>query len=151
RVASFNRAMVQLPGLAHRISAEALRDKVQRLPVLRRLLLRAVQEALAQIAQTAACNSRHGLTERCARWLLMAHDRIDGDDLPLRQEFLSIMLAVRRPGVTMAIGALQAAGHIQHHRGRVVITNRTGLESATCECYARLRNFQANQTELQAV
>ena len=93
--ASFSRAMVQSPGEALRLSAQVLHDDAGRLPVLRRLLSQALEVFMAQVAQTAACNSRHMLAQRLARWLLMAHDRVDGDELTMRQEFLSIML--RRP------------------------------------------------------
>ena len=138
---SFNRVMVQMPGIAYRMTAQALRDNVDRMPLLRQRLFRAVEESLAQIAQTAACNSRHTLPERLARWLLMAHDRIDGDELPLTQEFLSIMLAVRRSGVTIAIASLKAAGLVEHSRGRLLICDRPGLEAAVCDCYGRVKAF----------
>ena len=71
----------------------------------------------------------------------MAHDRGEGDELALTQELLAIMLAVRRPGVTIAVGELEAAGLVQHSRGRIVICDRPGLESATCVCYDRVRKF----------
>ena len=156
---SFNRMMVQLPGFAYRMPAEMLRKVAGSAPFLSQRLLRALQGALAQIAQTAACNSRHTLPERLARWLLMAHDRVDGDELVLTQEFLSIMLAVRRAGVTIAIGSLQTAGVMRHLRGRLTITDRPGLEAATCGCYSRLhaftdileaRNLAADQQKLHS-
>jgi len=102
QAASFNRAMVQMPGTALRLPAQALRDNADALPVLRRLLFQALEVSMAQVAQTAACNSQHSLSQRLARWLLMAHDRVDGNELAMTQEFLSIMLAVRRSGVTVA-------------------------------------------------
>lgn len=138
---SFNRAMVQVPGHGFRISAHDLRDALDGYESLRDGINRSFQMALAQSSQTAACNSRHTLPERCARWLLMAHDRVDGDELPLTQEFLAIMLAVRRSGVTVAMGTLQQAGLIQHSRGRVTILNRVGLEEAACDCHSRVRAF----------
>ncbi len=140
---SFSRVMVQMPGAAQRMSAQALRESVATMPVLNALLLRALEAFMAQVSQTAACNSRHTLSERLARWLLMAHDRADGDELALTQEFLSMMLTVRRPGVTVAIGILQAAGLVGHRRGRVVIRDRAGLEAAACDCYARVQAFTA--------
>ena len=138
---SFSRSLVQLPGVALRIPAPALRDLVVRAPELRRRLYRALHILMSTISQTAACNSRHTLPERLARWLLIAHDRVEGDDLPLTQEFLSIMLGVRRSGVTVASAALERNGLLRHNRGRVTITDRDGLERASCNCYAQVRAF----------
>ncbi len=139
--ASYPQAMVRMPGAAYRIPTAALHASLEHAPELRRLMLQALQASMAQLVQTAACNSRHTLAERLARWLLMAHDRVDGDELPLTQEFLAIMLAVRRPGITIAAGALQAAGLIRQSRGRIVICDRPGLEATACVCYARVRTF----------
>ena len=138
---SFNRAMVQMPGVAQRLPAQALRDNADALPVLRRLLLQALEVSMAQMAQTAACNSRHPLPQRLARWLLMAHDRVDGDYLAMTQEFLCIMLAVRRSGVTLASQALVTTGAIRVGRGRTVICDRAALEAAACGCHGRVRAF----------
>ena len=141
RPVSFDGAMVQMPGMAQCMTAEALRDSMNAMPVLRRLLLQALEAFMAQMSQTAACNSQHGLTQRLARWLLIAHDRVDGDDLAMTQEFLSIMLAVRRSGVTLALQSLQATGAIGRGRRRIVICNRPELEAAACGCYGRVRAF----------
>lgn len=138
---SYVQAMVQMPGAAYRIPTAALVANLEQAPMLRRLMLQAFEASMAQLAQTAACNSRHTVPQRLARWLLMAHDRVEGDELPLTQEFLAIMLAVRRPGVTIAIGESQAAGLIRHSRGRIIICNRPGLEAAACVCYDRVRKF----------
>jgi CRP-like cAMP-binding protein len=88
-----------------------------------------------QVAQTAACNGRHHIEQRLARWMLMAHDRSEGDGFPMTHEFLSMMLGVRRAGVTVAAGALQRAGLIRYERGRMTVTDRPGLEAGACECY----------------
>lgn len=141
--ASFHRAVVQMPGNALRMPAPALRSSLDALPVLRGLLFQALEAFMAQVAQTAACNSQHSLMQRLARWLLMAHDRSDGDDLALTQELLSAMLAVRRSGVTVAMQALQAAGVVGQRRGRVTICDRPGLEAAACGCYGRVQGFTA--------
>jgi len=125
QAASYNRAMVPMPGTAHRLAARALRDNADALPVLWRLLLQALEVSMAQVA-TAACNSRHTIAHRLARWLLMAHDRVDGDELALTQEFLGTMLAVRRSGVTKALGSLQAAAVVDQRRGHVTICDRPG-------------------------
>ena len=138
---SYNRAMVQTPGGALRMSASALRGNLDALPVLRRRLFDALQVYMAQVAQTAACNSQHSLSQRLARWLLLAHDRVDGDELALTQDFLGNMLSVRRAGVTNALGVLQAAGLVDQRRGRVSIRDRSGLEAAACGCYGRVKAF----------
>ena len=138
---SFNRAMVHMPGTAHRMSAQALRDHADALPVLWRLLSQALEVSMAQVAQTAACNSQHNIVRRLARWLLMAHDRVDGDDLLLTQEFLAVMLAIRRSGVTMALHSLRAMGAVRQGRNRIVVCDRPVLEAAACSCYGRVRAF----------
>ncbi len=90
---------------------------------------------MAQISQSVACNGRHALNERLARWLLQSQDRAGSDTFQLTQEFLSHMLGVRRPSVTVAAGTLQQGGLIRYTRGRVEILDRAGLEAASCECY----------------
>lgn len=144
---SFNRSMVQMPGLAHRMTAAGLVGCLEAAPVLAGLLRRSLEVYIAQISQTAACNSCHGLAERCARWLLIAHDRADGDELRLTQEFLSMMLAVRRAGVTVAMQSLQTAGLVQSGRGRILVCDRAGLEEAACGRYGRVRAFGAAVAE----
>lgn len=88
------------------------------------------------LAQLVACNRLHALDSRCARWLLMTHDRVGRDTFPLTQEFLAMMLGVRRSGVTLAASAFSDAGFIKYSRGTMTILDRTGLEKETCECYA---------------
>lgn len=141
--ASSLQAVVQMPGTAYCIRADILHASLEHAPTLRRVMRHALEILVAQLAQIAACNSRHTLSERLARWLLMAHDRVDGDELPLTQDLLAVMLAVRRPGVTVAISALQAAGLLRHSRGRIAICDRPGLERAACACYVQLCNFLA--------
>ena len=88
-----------------------------------------------QVAQSAACNQFHSLRQRCCRWLLMTHDRMQADEFLLTQEFLAMMLGVQRTGVSAAAGALQRAGLIRYSRGHVTILDRAGLEKQSCECY----------------
>ena len=140
---SFNRAIVQMPGSAHRMTVQALCDSIGIMPVLRRLLFQALKVAMAQTAQTVACNSRHELPQRLARWLLTAHDRVNGDELALTQASLATMLAVRRSGVTIALGALQDVGAVAQRRGCILIRNRPALEAAACGCYNRVQVFEA--------
>jgi CRP-like cAMP-binding protein len=136
--------LCQIPGTARRITAERLAEAVEARPALRRLLLRYAQGYLTQVAQGAACNRLHGIEARCARWLLMTHDRVGGaDTFPLKQEFLAVMLGVRRAGVTVAAGALQDAGLIRYRRGSIRVLDRAGLEAASCECYGLVREQYA--------
>src|SRR5919112_1949466 len=132
-------AMVQAPGTALQMDAQAFREELDRLPAFRTLLLRYALVHHGQVARTAACNGRHHVDQRLARWLLMAHDRADGDAFPMTHEFLSMMLGVRRAGVTVAAIQLQKAGFIRYERGCIEVTDRPGLESAACECYGVVR------------
>jgi CRP-like cAMP-binding protein len=133
-------AIAQIPGTAARLDAGRLAEWL-RAPgaldgVLFPLLLRYAQALQEQTAQSVACNRRHGIDERCARWLLMTHDRVGHEQFPLTQEFLAFMLGVRRASVTVAAGMLQQAGLIRYSRGRITVRDRAGLEAASCECYA---------------
>jgi CRP-like cAMP-binding protein len=128
-------AFCQVPGRALRVDAASFRRAVRDSEPLTALLLRYVQAVLGQISQSAACNRVHSMEERCARWLLMTHDRMNGDRFDLTQEFLAEMLGVRRPSVSVAASILQRAGLIRYSRGRVEVIDRAGLESAACECY----------------
>jgi DNA-binding transcriptional regulator YhcF (GntR family) len=91
------------------------------------------------VSQSAACNCVHDAEERLARWLLMTHDRSDGEELLLTQDALAQMLGVTRPTVTLVARALQRAGMIRYTRGRVTVVDRRGLEEASCECYGLIR------------
>ncbi|MFT8246584.1 Crp/Fnr family transcriptional regulator [Roseomonas sp. BN140053] len=135
-------AMVQCPGTALSIDTPAMQQAMDADPVLRNLLLRYALVHHGQVARTAACNGRHYTEQRLARWLLMAHDRSQGDDFPMTHELLALMLGLRRAGVTVAAGTLQKAGLIRYERGRITITDRPGLENVTCECYGVVRRAQ---------
>jgi CRP-like cAMP-binding protein len=132
-------SMVQMPGTALRMAVRDFLHEMDANPPFRALILRYNEALQAQIMQTAACNGRHALEQRFARWLLMARDRADGDALPLTQEFLAMMLGVRRPSITVTAGILQRAGLIRYSGGRVTILDRASLEAASCECYATVR------------
>ncbi|HYI82515.1 MAG TPA: Crp/Fnr family transcriptional regulator [Acetobacteraceae bacterium] len=132
-------AMVQNAGAALRLSKAAFRQEFDRIPAFRALLLRYALVHHGQVARTAACNGRHHTDQRLARWLLMAHDRSEGDEFPMTHEFLSMMLGVRRAGITVAAGQLQKAGFIRYERGCIEMSDRPGLESASCECYGVVR------------
>lgn len=135
-------AMVQLPGAALRLPVDALRAEMTHSPELTALLLRYAQAFFVQVSQSVACNGRHTLERRLARWMLMAHDCVEGDELLLSHEFLAMMLARRRAGVTTAVGVLKAAGVISNSHGRIVIRDRKGLEAAACECYRTVKQEQ---------
>jgi CRP-like cAMP-binding protein len=128
-------AMVQLPGSALRTTSNALRREAQANGAVHGLLLRYGQTILTTAAQTAACNRLHRLEQRFARWLLSAHDRAMANIFPMTQEFLAMMLGVRRPGVTLAAQVFQADGLIRYSHGTMTILDREGLESASCDCY----------------
>jgi CRP-like cAMP-binding protein len=113
----------------------AMQAEAERSPAFRDVLFRYAQFFLIQVAQTAACNARHALEVRLARWLLTARDRLDTDAMPLTQEFLAIMLGVQRPGVSLAAGALQRAGSIRYTHGWITVADRALLEAASCECH----------------
>ncbi len=130
-----SRAFVQVPGHAYRILGADLVAILRSAPRMERLVYRYILALFDQAAQHAACNRLHALEERCARWLLMTHDRVDGDVLPLKQQFLAEMLGVHRPAVTIAAGALQKAGVIRYTRGKVTVLDRAALEDASCKCY----------------
>lgn len=129
------RAMVQIPGRGWRLKALLLRQQMTADRAMQALLLRYAQATLSAVAQSAACNRLHALEKRCARWLLTAHDRADGDTFRLTHEFLAMMLGVRRPGVTIAAQSLQSAGLITYSHGMMRVVDRKGLEAMSCECY----------------
>jgi CRP-like cAMP-binding protein len=122
------------------MQASVFREEVGRRTALLGLLLRYVQALHIQVSLSAACNGRHTLPERLARWLLTARDRATSDRMPLSHEFLAMMLGVRRAGVTVALGTLKAAGLIYNTHGQVNIVDRPGLESASCGCYRTVRD-----------
>ena len=140
---SVHRAFVQIPGRAYRLRATVLREMSGALPTLRDRCLRYVQVMLMQNSQIAACNARHELPGRLARWLLMSRDRIDGDDLPMTQEFLSAMLGVRRAGISVVANVLQGQGLIRQSRGRITVLDRAGLEEKACTCYRMIEHNRA--------
>jgi CRP-like cAMP-binding protein len=127
--------LVQIAGEAHRLSADHLREALGKSTSLHAALLQYGYQFLAQIAQTAVSNAHNKIEERLARWLLMANDRLDGDEVPLTHEFLSVMLGVRRPGVTTALDLLEKEGLVQAKRRAVLIIDRKGLRKITNGAY----------------
>jgi CRP-like cAMP-binding protein len=131
---------VQVPGTVLRIDARAFLGETSNGNALRGVIERYVQAYLRQVSQQVACNAMHAVVERCARWILLTHDRVGAEEFPLTQEFLSQMLGVRRASVTVAAGALQSAGFVRFWRGRITILDRDGLEGSSCECYEIIRH-----------
>lgn len=133
------RALVQGAGTAMRMKAARFRTELRRNLPLQSAVHRYANALMVQVSQTAACNRFHMAEARLARWLLMMRDRGRSSHIHLTHEFLSAMLGVRREGVTVAAGKLQAAGLIQYSRGNIKILDHQGLESASCACYEIVR------------
>jgi CRP-like cAMP-binding protein len=126
---------IQVPGAGLRMKATLFKQELARSASMRTVMLHYVHAFFNQVAQSAACNQFHTIEQRCCRWMLMTHDRMQSDEFLLTQEFLAMMLGVQRTGVTAAAGALQRAGLIRYTRGNVTIIDRPGLIRRSCECY----------------
>jgi len=129
----------QVTGAARRVPRDDFVRLVSERPVFTRVLHRYSQLVFEAVAQSAACNRMHVVEQRCARWLLMSHDRVGRPRFDLTQAFLAQMLGVRRAGVTVAMGILERQGLLSHGRGSVTIVDRAGLERASCECYRAIK------------
>jgi CRP-like cAMP-binding protein len=138
--AAVGEVMVQVPnGVIFGMPVKAFRDEIDRGGPFRDLVNRYAQAFLFQSMRATACNALHQLEHRCARWLLETRDRVGADEFSLSHEFLSIMLGVHRPTVTVALGTLHRAGFINSRRGTIRVVNAYGLEQASCECYRAIR------------
>lgn len=138
--AATGEAFVQLAGEpAGVMPIEAFRREMERRGSFYDVVTRYSQAFMAMLMQSVACNGLHSAEQRCCRWLLMAHDRVEADEFPLTHEFLAVMLGVRRPTVTLVMAALARAGIVSHVRGHVRVVDRKGLEAASCECYRNVR------------
>ena len=126
---------VQVPGAGLRMKATLFKKELARSASMQTVMLQYGHAFFNQVAQSAACNHFHTLQQRCCRWLLMTHDRMQSDEFLLTQEFLAMMLGVQRTGVSTAASALQRAGLIRYKRGKVTMIDRPGLERRSCECY----------------
>jgi len=126
---------MQMGGSGQRISADSLREAMAASGTVHQVFLRYAHAFLIQTTQTALANGRSKIEERLARWLLMAADRVDGNELPLTHEFLAIMLGVRRSGVTVALQGLERTGLVAHRRGVITILDREALETAANGTY----------------
>jgi CRP-like cAMP-binding protein len=131
----FQECFVQIAGEGLRIGSDNLRRATQSSASLQQLLLRYVQAMMIQTANTAYANGHGKVEARLARWLLMVHDRMDGDEVPLTHEFLALMLGVRRPGVTEALHVLEGRQAIRTARSLIVVTDRARLEESAAGLY----------------
>jgi CRP-like cAMP-binding protein len=139
-------AVVQVGGDALRLHVDKYRKLVEESGPFARVMERYLFALIRQVFQAGACNRIHTMEERCARWLLMMHDRMNTDTFPLTQEFLAEMLGVRRATVNIALGILKSAGFVRYVRGQITIADRAGLESAACPCYEIIRDEFKNVT-----
>jgi CRP-like cAMP-binding protein len=128
---------MQLAGSGQRISAAQLRKAIAASVPLHHVLLAFVHSFMTQTTQTVLANGRSKIEDRLARWLLMAQDRVDGNELPLTHEFLAVMLGVRRSGVTIALQELERKGLIAHRRSVITVVDREGLEHSANGTYSR--------------
>jgi CRP-like cAMP-binding protein len=144
-------ALAQVAGMALRMPAAAFRQFMSDDSRFRSAVLAYAHTLMEQAAQSVACNRRHELSERCARWLLMTHDRVGEGAFVLTQDFLALMLGVRRASVTVAAGMLQRAGFIRYSRGHLEVLDREGLEAASCECYRIIADSYARSLRLPSV
>jgi CRP-like cAMP-binding protein len=129
----------QVPGDSLAMRTKDFRTHLEASPRLREVMGHYTQALLVQIAQTAACNRMHAAEERCARWLLMTHDRVRADDFELTQEFLAQMLGARSATVSEIANTLQSEGIIRYSRGVITVLNREALTERSCECYEIIR------------
>jgi CRP-like cAMP-binding protein len=136
---SFNRCIVQLEGRMARCPIELLQSEFRNSEHVRDLFVSYSETLLSQVQQTVACNAMHTTEERMCRWLLMMHDRAEGESLAYTHEFLANILGANRKSVTLAAQSMQNAGLISYRRGTIQVLNRKGLEKASCECYAIVR------------
>lgn len=126
---------IQVPGAGLRMPARLFGELLDRSPTLRRAFLHYAAAFFNQVAQSAACIAFHRIEMRCCRWLLMTRDRMPTDEFLLTQEFLAMMLGVRRTSVNAAMRSLQRKALIRYSRGHLTILDRKRLEAAACECY----------------
>ncbi len=131
----YSRLVAQFAGVARKIDATRFRALVDERPGIRDVLAAYGVRLMGELEQSVACNALHRAEQRFAKWLLRCHDRIEGDQLFLTQEFLASMLGSQRTTVNEAAQQLQRAGAIRYSRGRVMILDRVALERASCECY----------------
>ncbi|AHF86327.1 Crp/Fnr family transcriptional regulator [Rhizobium leguminosarum bv. trifolii WSM1689] len=127
--------MMQVGGAGRRVEARALAAFLSDQPAVRQLLARFLHGFFAQVANTALSNAVHKIDVRLAKWILMCHDRMDGEEIALTHEYMATMLGVRRSSVTEALHILEGEHFIYSHRGLVIVRNRTSLEAFAADAY----------------
>jgi CRP-like cAMP-binding protein len=132
-------AICKVQGETLSLPAVVFEQELEASRTLRQLLRRYTQALISQVSQSVVCNTAHTMEQRMSRWLLVTHDRVGADVMPLTHEFLAQMLGTRRPSVTIAAGLLKKAGLIDYARGKIIVLNRPGLEAASCDCYLVVR------------
>jgi CRP-like cAMP-binding protein len=132
---AFARGIVQIPGESRRMRSDLFQREIQRNEYLSEQLRRYANAQLAQLARTSACNRLHAAEQRCARWLLMVHDRTDAKEFPLTKEMLADMLGVSRTSAGLVLQSLEQQAMVRATRGKITILDRDKLLSAACECY----------------
>jgi CRP-like cAMP-binding protein len=132
--------LAQVTGQAYEVPIDRFLAAHADSPELQRLIQGYIEALVIQTSVGVLCQAVHHVNQRCARWLLETHDRVESDSFELKQEFLAMMLAVQRPSVSIAEGALQASGLISYRRGHVTIVDRERLEDAACACYEEIRS-----------
>jgi CRP-like cAMP-binding protein len=134
---SVHEVLIQVAGHGHRMPLQATTEAITTCPAFANLLARFIQTFASQISYTSLANVNHQVDERLARWLLMSHDRVDGDEIGLTHEFISLMLGIRRPSVTTAIHVLEGMKLIRAERGRITIRDRKGMEEFAGNAYGK--------------
>jgi CRP-like cAMP-binding protein len=137
---SANQVIIQIAGDALQMEVDVLQQEARQHSPLRRVLLLYQAAFLRQVSYSVACNGLHPIQQRCCRWLLMNHDRMNSDDVPITHEYLGIMLGVRRASVTEVLRPLHDQGLLSNSRGVITILDRPGLEKLSCECYRKVKN-----------
>jgi CRP-like cAMP-binding protein len=132
--------IAQVPGQAFEVPHERFLKVYEDGPTIRTVIHGYIEALFLSISFNSVCLASHHLNERCARWLLETHDRVDEDTFELKQEFLATMLGVHRPSVSIAAKTLQATGLIDYRRGKITIVDREALEDAACPCYENVRS-----------
>jgi CRP-like cAMP-binding protein len=146
---SLNKVYMQMSGYGYRCSTDSAVAEYSRFSRFHDLVLRSFQAQFVQTCQSAGCNSHHQILQRLARWLLLCADRTESPTMRLTQEYLASMLGTRRSTVSVAAEELQRNGFIRYCRGRVVISDRPGLEKRACECYQLVRGHLENHLEVE--
>jgi CRP-like cAMP-binding protein len=133
------RHVVQVPGSGQRVQFRDFQKLMSDFSIFRNKILAYSRAFLIQAMQSAACNGRHSVRQRYARWLLTYHDRIAGNEFYLTQERLAEMLSVSRVALNRVTNALQCGGCIKNSRGAIAVTDRHALEEICCNCYFLVR------------